>query len=403
MRGIVRAAHVAPREAARARLVALRVPLHGHRLRLPGALALDLSRHPPAARRRRASRCCRRWSSRCCARGAASSRFRSTTATRDLEQPDVRSAYQTPAVFGRVLGLIVRKRLADFGARPRAAAAGRSPASSFTPGSAALRAAREGVAGPVGHADARRAARPRRARRRVRPPVRAPRSPCCDDAPPGPLVEVGCGKGHLLGELREIAPGAPRAARRLDVSRAVSRASRRRPRRRAWRTASSLPLRSGSRRGAAVYAGSLHHLIDYPLPRCARRCACSSRGAARGARAAVVVVQPPDAPAPRPDRLPLLRRSTSRPSTSATRALSARTSSCASCARNRCRSPTSSTPISWPIPLPAATRAPCSRGATRSWSACSRLEERGSRTMPWPRPHRARAGVAIHRRRREGA
>lgn len=80
------------------------------------------------------------------------------------------------------------------------------------------------------------------------------------DAPPGPVVEIGCGKGHLLAWLRGALPG--RACVGLDLSRAVH-ALPAQGLAGAMADGEQLPLRDGSI-AAVVYDGALHHLIDYP-------------------------------------------------------------------------------------------------------------------------------------------
>lgn len=80
------------------------------------------------------------------------------------------------------------------------------------------------------------------------------------DAPPGPICEVGCGQGHLLGWLRERMP--ERQWIGLDLSRAVwGAAARGLPG--VLGDGEQLPLRSASL-AALIYDGALHHLIDYP-------------------------------------------------------------------------------------------------------------------------------------------
>ncbi len=79
-------------------------------------------------------------------------------------------------------------------------------------------------------------------------------------APPGPVVEIGCGKGHLLAWLRRALPG--RVCVGLDLSRAVY-ALPAQGLAGAMADGEQLPLRDGSV-AAVVYDGALHHLIDYP-------------------------------------------------------------------------------------------------------------------------------------------
>lgn|GEM_PF-2495422 len=81
-------------------------------------------------------------------------------------------------------------------------------------------------------------------------------------APEGPIVEVGCGKGHFLDQLARARGGAGGLLVGVDVSRAVERLP-------AQGFAGikadgeALPLRDASV-GAVVYDGALHHVIDYP-------------------------------------------------------------------------------------------------------------------------------------------
>lgn len=79
-------------------------------------------------------------------------------------------------------------------------------------------------------------------------------------APPGPVVEVGCGKGHLLAWLRREQP--QRRGVGLDISQAV-RALPGQGLAGAMADGEQLPLRDGSA-AALLYDGALHHLIDYP-------------------------------------------------------------------------------------------------------------------------------------------
>lgn len=78
--------------------------------------------------------------------------------------------------------------------------------------------------------------------------------------PDGPIVEVGCGKGHLLRWLRETS-ARTHALVGLDLSRAVFNLP-------SWgllgvrADGEALPLRQECA-AAIVYDGALHHLIDY--------------------------------------------------------------------------------------------------------------------------------------------
>ncbi len=84
---------------------------------------------------------------------------------------------------------------------------------------------------------------------------------CLDPAHPGPVIEVGCGKGHLLRRMREHTAGV-RTLIGLDLSRAVQSLT----------TTGldgvqgegeHLPFRDASA-AYLVFNGSLHHCIDYP-------------------------------------------------------------------------------------------------------------------------------------------
>jgi SAM-dependent methyltransferase len=178
---------------------------------------------------------------------------------RDVEAPYVRSRYQSSVTLWRVLLLIARKRLGDFGlwrrhALPQAPTVAPAEADSHrrmerewqdTVGEELLEKPHEAAGAALVFnqqfdwiADALRA------------------------APPGPIVEVGCGRGHLLQRLREKPWLAERTLVGIELSRAVL----------ALRGSTlvgvrgdgeSLPLREASV-AALVYDGALHHLIDYP-------------------------------------------------------------------------------------------------------------------------------------------
>ncbi|MGH7786896.1 MAG: class I SAM-dependent methyltransferase [Candidatus Binatia bacterium] len=79
-------------------------------------------------------------------------------------------------------------------------------------------------------------------------------------APPGAVVEVGCGKGHLLAWLQRRL--GDRFCAGLDLSHAV-RALPPQGLAGALADGEQLPLRSASV-AALIYDGALHHLIDYP-------------------------------------------------------------------------------------------------------------------------------------------
>lgn len=177
----------------------------------------------------------------------------------DVERPHVRSAYQTPAVFSRVLGLIARKRLADtrLARRLRRPV---EPASSFSPEALHYKQLEKEWQDRVGaqmldvpHDQAGTLAVYQRQFARL--------FALLDGAAPGPIVEVGCGKGHLLAELRAARPARRGLLLGCDVSRAVMSLP---PAGLAGCMADGefLPLRSGSV-AAILFAGSLHHVIDY--------------------------------------------------------------------------------------------------------------------------------------------
>jgi SAM-dependent methyltransferase len=80
-------------------------------------------------------------------------------------------------------------------------------------------------------------------------------------AAPGTVVEVGCGKGHLLEWLSRSEARSGRRFAGIDISRAVEALPQRGlPGLKA--DGEALPFRSNSLAGL-VYDGALHHLIDY--------------------------------------------------------------------------------------------------------------------------------------------
>jgi NDP-sugar pyrophosphorylase family protein/SAM-dependent methyltransferase len=184
---------------------------------------------------------------------------------RDLELPYVRSKYQSLGVLARVLGVILRKRLQDFGLlRARGASASPvapAPAAALPADHQTHRRLEREWQDSVGHA-------------LLDKPHAAPGSAAVfvhqfdriadllRDAPPGVVVEVGCGKGHLLRRLREKSWLAGRTLVGLDLSRAVfalpddGLAG-------VEGDGERLPFQRGSV-AALVYDGALHHLIDYP-------------------------------------------------------------------------------------------------------------------------------------------
>lgn len=177
----------------------------------------------------------------------------------DVEQLHVRSRYQKPAVFRRILGLIVRKRFGEtkLGARLRSRVRPESSTSAEALHYKQLEKAWQDDVGremlDVPHDQAGAHAVADRQFERL--------FAILDDVPPGPVVEIGCGKGHLLARLRATRPQRPGLLLGLDVSRAVTAlpplglAG-------AMSDGEFLPLRTGSV-AAVLYAGSLHHMIDY--------------------------------------------------------------------------------------------------------------------------------------------
>jgi dTDP-glucose pyrophosphorylase/ubiquinone/menaquinone biosynthesis C-methylase UbiE len=177
----------------------------------------------------------------------------------DVERAHVRSPYQTPAVFRDVLGLILRKRAADtrLARRLRRPV---QPASSGSPEALHYKQLEKEWQDRVGaqmldvpHDQAGALAVCERQFERL--------FAVLDHAPEGPIVEVGCGKGHLLAGLRQARPHRRELLLGCDVSRAVMSLP---PAGIAGCMADGefLPLRSGSA-AAVLFAGSLHHVIDY--------------------------------------------------------------------------------------------------------------------------------------------
>jgi dTDP-glucose pyrophosphorylase/SAM-dependent methyltransferase len=181
---------------------------------------------------------------------------------RDVETAYVRSPYQSGATLGRVLALIAQKRLHDLGLGRWRARPGRLPAPAVVAGEAdSHRRMEREWQDSVGHdllEKPHEAAGAALVFNRqfdwIADALRA--------APPGPVVEVGCGRGHLLRRLREKPWLAARTLVGIDLSRAVF--ALRAPSLAGVRgDGESLPLRDGSV-AALVYDGALHHLIDYP-------------------------------------------------------------------------------------------------------------------------------------------
>jgi choline kinase/ubiquinone/menaquinone biosynthesis C-methylase UbiE len=177
----------------------------------------------------------------------------------DVARGGVRSPYQRPAVFRRILGLIVRKRLSETALARRLRRPIRPEASS-SPEALRYKQLEKDWQDSVGHemldvphdmAGAHLVADMQFERL----------FGLLDAVPPGPVVEVGCGKGHLLARLRATRPLRTGLLVGLDVSRAVMSLP---PQGLAGCMADGefLPLRTGSV-AAVLFAGSLHHLIDY--------------------------------------------------------------------------------------------------------------------------------------------
>jgi SAM-dependent methyltransferase len=79
---------------------------------------------------------------------------------------------------------------------------------------------------------------------------------------PGVVVEIGCGRGHLLERVRQVSGASGATLVGVDVSRAITDL----PGKGLVGVAADgevLPFRDGSV-AAVVYDGALHHLIDYP-------------------------------------------------------------------------------------------------------------------------------------------
>lgn len=174
---------------------------------------------------------------------------------REPGTPYVRSRYQSPAMLARILLLLTRKRLGGW-FEPRRADALHGPAQA-----AEHRRAERDWQDRVGHdlldvphGFKGAAAVFHEQFDRIADELR--------DLPPGCILEIGCGKGHLLRHLRDKPWLAGHHLAGLDLSRAVH----------ALPAAGiagvrgdgeQLPFRDGSV-AAIVYDGALHHLIDYP-------------------------------------------------------------------------------------------------------------------------------------------
>lgn len=81
---------------------------------------------------------------------------------------------------------------------------------------------------------------------------------------PGPVVEIGCGKGHFLAHLAEAAreQGTEKEIIGIDISQAVEALSKK-GLAGVCADGEQIPLADNSV-SALVYDGALHHLIDYP-------------------------------------------------------------------------------------------------------------------------------------------
>lgn len=191
---------------------------------------------------------------------------------RDVESSYVRSRYQSGATLRRILLLIVRKRLGDLAVsrwlaehrerrRRRIVAAARAALPADAGSAEEHRRQEREWQDTVGYALLDR-------------PHDTPGAAAVFDgqfdriaallrsAPAGPLIEVGCGRGHLLRRLREKTWFAGRCLVGLDLSRAVF-ALPGHDLAGVEGDGETLPFRDRSV-AALVYDGALHHLIDYP-------------------------------------------------------------------------------------------------------------------------------------------
>ena len=294
-------------EAARGRVVALRVPLHRHRL---------LSTAPSGARPIAPS------APQLTATGVevlpemvievlrARRRIIEIPVNYrnpDIEQAHVRSPYQTPAMFRRMLGLIARKRVADTRAR-RGDCGGRvQPASCVDARGAALQAAGAGMAGPAWAPRCSTCRTTGRAPGGVRAASSSDCSRCSTTRRRGRSSRWAAARGTCW---RGCARARPQ--RRGLLLGATCRAPWRACRRQAWPAGMAdgefLPLRTGQRRGRAVRRVA-------PPPDRLRRPRCAKRRGWCKPGGLLVVFEPmtswfsqADAPPARSDRVPALRR-----------------------------------------------------------------------------------------------
>ncbi len=190
---------------------------------------------------------------------------------RDVDSDYVRSRYQSWQTLRKILGLVVRKRLEDIA--PFRGLARRS-ARAIPTDVTALPAIPEDAGTPEQHKRQEREWQDTVGYALLDKPHEVPGSAALfrkqfdriaallERIPPGPVVEIGCGRGHLLRRLRE----KPWLARRLLVGLDLSRAVHALPSHGLAGVGGDgerLPFRDGSL-AAVVYDGALHHLIDYP-------------------------------------------------------------------------------------------------------------------------------------------
>jgi NDP-sugar pyrophosphorylase family protein/SAM-dependent methyltransferase len=186
---------------------------------------------------------------------------------RDLERSHVTTKYQSVTTFRRVVSLLLRKRWSDTWLGRRRARAQRPEADRLD------QASRE----------AAEAEHFKRLERRwqdevgvalLDKPYEAPGSAAVfhkqwdqlirriDPARRGPVVEIGCGKGHFLRRVRDTLGDGERTLIGIDISRAVLQLP-------AHGLAGAradgefLPFRDGSA-AHVLFDGALHHVINYP-------------------------------------------------------------------------------------------------------------------------------------------
>jgi NDP-sugar pyrophosphorylase family protein/ubiquinone/menaquinone biosynthesis C-methylase UbiE len=206
---------------------------------------------------------------------------------RDLEYAYVRGKYQSVATFARVIALLVRKRWQDsllgrwFGAdTPRAGAVAAGRPAAAADGSANGDGAPGAPGADTGTRD--EAARYRALERAwqddvgfqlLDKPYESPGSAAVfdwqldrlialiDGRYAGVVVEIGCGRGHLLSRVRAVRGATPRTLVGMDLSKAVFNL----PARGldgVQGDGEFLPFRDASA-DCVIFDGSLHHCIDY--------------------------------------------------------------------------------------------------------------------------------------------